>query len=145
VADWGMHRYYFDMRIGDDLRHDEDGADLPDLQAVQREALRFLADMARDLIAFPVSMSVEVPDDIGPVMNAKVVFDIHRTVSPRSPLVPHVERVSNDTATSRPNWQKGTNHAGATSPNEQTELFCGCAVPSLEDSMMSAYEPMLSK
>src|SRR4051794_28894741 len=54
-----MRRYYFDMRVGDDLGEDEEGADLPDLDAVQKEALRFLADMAKELIAFPASMSVE--------------------------------------------------------------------------------------
>jgi hypothetical protein len=74
-----MRRYYFDMRVGDDLGEDEEGADLPDLDAVQKEALRFLADMAKELIAFPASMSVEVRDDVGPVMDARVVFDIHRT------------------------------------------------------------------
>jgi hypothetical protein len=41
-----MHRYYFDIQVGDDLGEAEEGADLPDLEAVQREALRTLADMA---------------------------------------------------------------------------------------------------
>ena len=34
---------------------------------------------AQDLIAFPVSLTVEVRDDDGPVMRARVTFDIHRT------------------------------------------------------------------
>jgi hypothetical protein len=74
-----MRRCFFDVRVGDDLGVDEEGADLPDLDAVQAEALRVLADMARELIAFPASMSVEVRDELGPVMDAKVVFDIHRS------------------------------------------------------------------
>ena len=74
-----MRRCYFDMRVGDDLGEDDEGADLPDLDAVQKEALRVLAEMARDLAEFPVSMAVEVRDDAGPVMDARVVFDIHRT------------------------------------------------------------------
>ena len=74
-----MHRYFFDIRVGDDLADDEEGVDLPNVDAVQKEALRVLADMARDLIQFPASMAVEVRDDDGPVMRARVVFDIQRT------------------------------------------------------------------
>ena len=74
-----MRRYFLDMPVGDDLGEDDEGADLANLEAVQKEALRVLGDMARELVAFPVSMAVEVRDDDGPVMDARVVFDIHRT------------------------------------------------------------------
>jgi hypothetical protein len=74
-----MRRYYFDMRVGDDLGEDNEGVELRGLEAVQKEGLRVLADMARDLIELPASMAVEVRDDDGPVMRARVAFDIHRT------------------------------------------------------------------
>ena len=74
-----MRRFYFDMRIGDDLGEDDEGSYLQDLEAVQKEALRVLADMTKDLIQFPASMAVEVRDDAGPVMDAQVAFYIHRT------------------------------------------------------------------
>jgi hypothetical protein len=48
------HVPLFDMRVGDDLGVDNEGASLPDLDAVQKEALRVLADMAKDLVEFPV-------------------------------------------------------------------------------------------
>jgi hypothetical protein len=79
MASYAMRRYFFDIRVGDDLGEDDGGVSLADLDAVQKEALRVLADMARDLVEFPVSMAVEVRDDAGPVMDARVVFDIHRT------------------------------------------------------------------
>src|SRR5262245_23959123 len=71
VADH-RRRYYFDMRIDDDLGKDEEGVDLANLDDVQKEALRVLAEMAWDLIEFPASMAVEVRDDDGPVMRARV-------------------------------------------------------------------------
>lgn len=74
-----MTRYYFDVCIHDDVGEDEEGINLPDLQAVQREAMGVLADMARELTEFPVPMSVEVRDDIGPVMQIRVVVNILRT------------------------------------------------------------------
>lgn len=74
-----MRRYYFDIRIADDVGQDDEGIDLADLDAVQKEALRVLADMARELIAFPAQMSLEVRDDVGPVMEARVIFHIRRT------------------------------------------------------------------
>jgi hypothetical protein len=74
-----MTRYFFDMRINNDLGTDDEGVTLPDLQAAQREAMRVLADMAKELIDFPVPMSVEVRDDVGPVMQVRVVISISRT------------------------------------------------------------------
>jgi hypothetical protein len=52
VAASGVRRYFFDMRIGDDLGEDDGGADLENLEAVQKEALRVLADVARELSRF---------------------------------------------------------------------------------------------
>lgn len=35
-----MARYYFDLRDGDEVAVDDEGFELPDLKAVQREAVR---------------------------------------------------------------------------------------------------------
>jgi hypothetical protein len=43
-----MPRYYFDIRDGNGVSLDEEGMELRDMQAVQEEAARSLADMARD-------------------------------------------------------------------------------------------------
>ena len=45
-----MQRYYFDMRDGNDILPDDEGLELGSLEAVQEEAARSLADMARDAI-----------------------------------------------------------------------------------------------
>src|SRR5690348_10908627 len=56
-----MRRYYFDVRIGGHSVEDHEGFGL---EAVQREALRVLANTTKTLIAFPASMSVEVRDEV---------------------------------------------------------------------------------
>jgi hypothetical protein len=43
-------RYYFDIREGDDFAPDDEGMELSPIQAVQEEAARSLADLARDAI-----------------------------------------------------------------------------------------------
>jgi hypothetical protein len=45
-----MPRYYFDMREGDEIAPDDEGMELHTIEAVQEEAARSLADMARDAI-----------------------------------------------------------------------------------------------
>jgi hypothetical protein len=54
-----MGRFYFHLREGDKLRHDDEGVDLPDFSAAKREAL--LA--ARELLAEAIrSGRQRVPD-----------------------------------------------------------------------------------
>ncbi len=43
-----MARYFFDTHDGDHLVTDEEGLELDGMASVRREALRALADMARD-------------------------------------------------------------------------------------------------
>ena len=43
-----MKRYFFDLRDGDELTPDDEGLELSTMEAVQEEAARSLADMARD-------------------------------------------------------------------------------------------------
>lgn len=57
-----MRRYFFDLRHGDKLAVDEEGTDLPNIDAVQKMAVRLLADMAQDLIDLPAPIAVEVQD-----------------------------------------------------------------------------------
>jgi hypothetical protein len=42
-----MKRYYFDIRDGDKLVVDEEGMELPDVEAAQEVAARTLADLVR--------------------------------------------------------------------------------------------------
>ena len=43
-----MTRYFFDVSDGDNIALDEEGMELPRVQAAQEEAARSLADMVRD-------------------------------------------------------------------------------------------------
>ena len=78
-----MIRYYFDMREGDSIATDEDGLELASIEAVQEEAARSLADMARDAVrkrndGAGHQMSIDVRDDTGPVLQVKFTFEINR-------------------------------------------------------------------
>ena len=71
-----MTRYFFDVSDGDNIALDEEGMELPHVQAAQEEAARSLADMVRDKFsseAFP-RMAVKVRDCYGPVVEAKFVW-----------------------------------------------------------------------
>lgn len=77
-----MHRYYFDLRDDRGLFVDDEGLQCRDLKAVQTEAARTLADMARDAVhaagsSPPHMMSIEVRDDAGPVMQIKFTIEIN--------------------------------------------------------------------
>lgn len=79
-----MRRYYFDIRDEDGLAVDEEGLELRDIQAVQEEAARSLADIARDEVRSANGrkqerqMTIEVRDDDGPVLQVKFTFKIDR-------------------------------------------------------------------
>ena len=69
-----MKRYFFDLRDGDVISPDEEGMESPDIEAVQEEAARSLADVAKDAVrsrgrhVFGHWMAIEVRDDTGPVL-----------------------------------------------------------------------------
>jgi len=67
-----MKRYFFDIRDGDNLAVDEEGMELPDVQAAQEEAALSLADMTRDRISRKPRwhVAIEVRDGDGPVAEA---------------------------------------------------------------------------
>jgi hypothetical protein len=79
-----MPRYYFDLRDEKELAVDEEGLELSDMRAVQAEAAKSLADMARDAVHTFSSvggthhMAIEVRDDIGPVMQVKFAFEVEK-------------------------------------------------------------------
>ena len=74
-----MNRYFFDLEIGNETGEDDEGLMLRDLEAVQKGALRILADAAQQLLIIPPDMSVRVRDEAGAVMRVLVVFEIDRT------------------------------------------------------------------
>ncbi|HXH43560.1 MAG TPA: hypothetical protein VNK51_06915 [Bradyrhizobium sp.] len=77
-----MPRYYFDLMEGDVLALDEEGLELSSLRAVQAEAAKSLADMARDAVhSFPPptgrqKMAIEVRDDLGPLLQVNLTFEV---------------------------------------------------------------------
>ena len=79
-----MPRYYFDIRDGNGVSVDEEGIELRDMQAVQEEAARSLADMARDEVRSvkdPTKnrrLAIEVRDDDGPILEVKFTFEIDK-------------------------------------------------------------------
>ena len=74
-----MRRYYVDIQLGKLTAVDKEGIVLPNLEAVQREALRILANVATELVEIPAGITVRVRDDDGPVMRVEVNFKIDRT------------------------------------------------------------------
>src|SRR3954469_7359581 len=66
-----MQRYFFDVRTGDKLATDEEGMMLPSLTAVQTEASKSLAELARDMIRLQSGhhLAVEVRDASGSIVN----------------------------------------------------------------------------
>ncbi|TGN88834.1 hypothetical protein EOW77_0008200 [Bradyrhizobium yuanmingense] len=86
-----MTRYYFDLRDDNGIALDEEGLELSGPRAVQAEAAKSAADLARDaLLSAPLTgdrqeMAIEVRDAGGPVMQVKLCFQIEDLKShPRS-------------------------------------------------------------
>lgn len=79
-----MARYYFDLRDEGDLAPDEEGMELPTMQAVQIEAACSLADIAKHAVWINAAtmmghrMAIEVRDENGPVLQAKFTFELER-------------------------------------------------------------------
>ena len=74
-----MALYYFDLIDEGGLSIDEEGVELPSLRAVQAEAARALADMARDAVTTGANkryMAIDVRDENGPVMQVRFNFEV---------------------------------------------------------------------
>jgi hypothetical protein len=77
-------RYFFDLREGETLAVDEEGTELPTIEAAQEEAARSLAEMAKAAVREVIKngghrMEIEVRDEVGPVMKLQFNFEARRT------------------------------------------------------------------
>ena len=71
-----MPRYYFDLGDDNGLYPDDEGLELAGIDAARQEAAHSLADMLRDAVREGTGravrqMSVEVRNDVGPVIRVK--------------------------------------------------------------------------
>lgn len=74
---------HFDMRDDEGITIDDEGLELSNLNRVQEEAARSLADMARDVVVMSDGkaahdMAIHVRDDDGPVLQVRFTFEIDR-------------------------------------------------------------------
>jgi hypothetical protein len=72
-----MALYFFDTRDNDDFIEDDDGVELPDLEAVKHQAALSLTELAREVLPGSIkrNLAVEVRDQRQPVLTAKLVFE----------------------------------------------------------------------
>jgi hypothetical protein len=81
-----MPRYFFDTRDDDKFFEDEDGCELPDIEAAKLEAAASLAELARDVIPGSVkrTLIVQVRDEYQPLLEARLTFEaLLLVVNPR--------------------------------------------------------------
>ncbi len=60
-----MPRYYFNVRDGYDLDEDEEGVELPDLEAARAEAQATVEELRDELGAEAESIQLEITDEEG--------------------------------------------------------------------------------
>jgi hypothetical protein len=72
-----MPRYFFDTRDDDRLLSDDEGLELPDMEAVKVQAAKSLAELARDVLPCSTrrELAVEVRDLRQSVMKALLHFE----------------------------------------------------------------------
>jgi hypothetical protein len=68
-----MRLYFFDILLGNRIGEDDKGKRLPDLAAVQKEALSTLSEAAKELTEFPSDLKVQVRDQDGPVAHKNIL------------------------------------------------------------------------
>ena len=79
-----MTRYHFDVRHRDGLTLDEEGMELPSVEAAWVEAAHSVAELATEALPERAEhgahheMEVEVRDDAGAVLAVKVCFETRR-------------------------------------------------------------------
>lgn len=75
-----MPRYFFDIFQDEKITPDEEGREFPDLDGARREALRLLAEMAKELVIDAHDerrkIAVRVRDQDGEVLTAAAVFGV---------------------------------------------------------------------
>jgi hypothetical protein len=72
-----MALYFFDTRDDDTFLQDDEGVDLPDVEAALRAASASLGELARDVLPGSArrELSVEVRDERGTVLHARLSFE----------------------------------------------------------------------
>jgi hypothetical protein len=72
-----MPRYYFDTRDGDTFIEDDEGVEMPDLEAAKVVAALALAELAKDVIAGSDRriLIIEVREDQRRVLEARLTFE----------------------------------------------------------------------
>jgi hypothetical protein len=60
-----MPRFYFNLRDGRDLDEDEDGVELPDVEAARAEAFATVEELRDELGADGARMELEITDEAG--------------------------------------------------------------------------------
>ena len=72
-----MTQYFFDFRSSGVISTDDEGQELPDVEAAHREAVEALADALQDLILegeIDQRIIIDVRDDLGPVLQVTAVL-----------------------------------------------------------------------
>lgn len=72
-----MTQYFFDFRSSGVVSTDDEGQELPDVEAAHREAVEALADALQDIVLEGGSdqrIIIDVRDDLGPVLQITAVL-----------------------------------------------------------------------
>lgn len=72
-----MTVYFFDFKLGDLISIDDEGLELPNVEAAHDQAVSALVDAARDAIsegAIDQQLAIEVRDEIGLILEVTAVF-----------------------------------------------------------------------
>jgi hypothetical protein len=71
-----MARYFFDLRSAGSASIDEEGQDLPDMEAAHDAAISALSDVIRDIAVegSKDQFAIEVRDEFGPVLRVSAVL-----------------------------------------------------------------------
>jgi len=72
-----MTQYFFDFRSSGVLSTDDEGQELPDVEAAHREAVEALADALQDFVlegGIDQRITIDVRDELGPVLQVTAVF-----------------------------------------------------------------------
>ena len=76
-----MPRFYFDVRDGDGVTHDDEGVELAGIEVARDEATRTLGEIARDALPGTLrrELSIEVRDGSPtPVLRASLWFEVEK-------------------------------------------------------------------
>ena len=75
-----MARYFFDLRSAGSASIDEEGQDLPDMEAAHGAAIGALSDVIRDIAVegSKDQFAIEVRDEFGPVLRVSAVLQCSR-------------------------------------------------------------------